>query len=108
MNDKRPLSDSALIIAALFVASTSVCIAFLADPFAANRTAASWNQSLIAATAAATQNSCLKPVENKTGVSGSVDFECLNGCTYVVETRWLSAGKPVNAYGTPNPKGPPG
>lgn len=107
MPEKPPLSDSALIIGALFVACTTVALGFLADLSAADHTAKAWNQAMVAA-AAPTENSCLKPLENKTGVSGSVDFECLNGCTYVVETRWLSAGKPVNAYGTPKKDGPPG
>jgi len=109
MSEKLPLSDSALIFGALFVACITVGVGFLADPFAANRVADTWSQAMLAATVpTSTQNSCLKPIENKTGVSGAADFECLNGCTYVVETRWLSAGKPVNAYGTPNKDGPPG
>ena len=101
-------SESLITLRMVFIVFTILCIYFFADQSASNQVATEWNSSLAAAAASSAQNSCLQTAQNSNGgVSGSLDYQCLNGCTYVVESSWFGTPK-VNAYGTPNPKGAPG
>ncbi len=91
MKERKPLSDSALVLGALFVACTAVCVGLIANPKNTTEAVASWNESLAAATSAVAPTSppakqnCMQSVKNTSGVQGAQDYQCVPGCNYTVE-----------------------
>lgn len=117
MDPDRRLSDSALILGALFVACTTIAVGYFADPFATERTAAAWNRSLLAATtypgtpttpATQTQQTSLLRCLDKN--SGEITkSECRPGCVYDIQMpKWGATGVVKATPEFSNPKGPQG
>jgi len=102
MAGHEPISDAGLLLGSIFVAVSIVGIGILGTPSGPDQMAA------VGTVATAPASSCLKEIKNATTVPGGEDFECLNGCTYIVEVSAFSARPVVNTRGTPDPKGPPG
>lgn len=103
----EPLSDSALIVGALFIACTAAGVGLLADRSVTNQTMATWDESMLAAAATPT-HPCLVEIQGAQTSDGK-DYKCLPGCTYTVKVGWFSGAVQVVPSGKPsNTKEPPG